>query len=60
MTWLRYSGASISATLNPLHWQYCPQAGRAFTGEWVGPNERSYYARFLFLTVRVWFDDGSW
>lgn len=60
MNWIRYSGASIALTLNPLHWTYCPQAGKAFTGEWAGPNERSYYASCLFLTVRVWIDDGSW
>ena len=59
-SWLRYSGASIAFTLNPLHWTWVPQAGRAFTDEWAGPNERSYSARFLFLTVRAWIDDGSW
>ena len=58
--WLRYSGASVVVTLNPLHWAWIPQTGREFTGEWAGPNERSYYARFLFLTVRFWIDDGSW
>ena len=59
-SWLRYSGASIAFTLNPLHWTWVPQAGRAFTDEWAGPNERSYSARFLFVTLRFWIDDGSW
>lgn len=60
MKWLRYSGASIALTLNPLHWVWIPQGGRVVTDEWAGPNERSYYARWLFLTLRFWIDDGSW
>jgi hypothetical protein len=58
--WLRYSGASISITVNPLHWSWVPQGGRAFIDEWAGPNERTWSARFLFVTVRGWIDDGSW
>ena len=60
LKWLRYSGASVAVTANPLHWAWMPQAGLAFADEWAGPNERNYYARFLFVTVRVWIDDGSW
>lgn len=60
MNWLKYSGASISFTVNPLHWAWVPQAGRAFVDEWAGPNERSWYTRCLFVTVRFWIDDGSW
>ena len=60
MNWLRYSGASVAVALNPFHWAYIPVASRAFTNEWAGPKERSWYARFLFVTVRVWIDDGSW
>ena len=58
--WLRYSGASVAVTLNPLHWAWTPQGGRAFTDEWAGPNERTWSVRFLFVTVRLWIDDGSW
>jgi hypothetical protein len=58
--WLTYSGASVIITVNPLHWRYVPQAGRAFEGEWAGPNERTWYASWLFLTLRLWIDDGSW
>jgi hypothetical protein len=58
--WLTYSGASVIITVNPLHWRLVPQAGRAFTGEWAGPNERTWYASWMFLTLRVWIDDGSW
>ena len=58
--WLRFSGLSVIITVNPLHWRYMPRGGRAFTDEWAGPNERSYYASWLFLTVRFWIDDGTW
>ena len=58
--WLRYSGASIAININPLHWRWVPQAGRAFVCEWAGPKERTYFAGWLFVTVRVWIDDGSW
>jgi hypothetical protein len=60
LKWLRYSGASVAVTFNPLHWSWVPRAGHAFADEWAGPNESNYYARFLFVTVRVWIDDGSW
>jgi hypothetical protein len=58
--WLRYSGASIVITINPLHWRLQPQAREAFIDEWVGPHERAWVAGWLFLTVRIWIDDGSW
>ena len=60
MRWLRYSGIKITILLNPLHWAWLPGAGREFRGEWAGPNERGWYAKFLFVTVGVWIDDGSW
>lgn len=60
MNWLKYSGASVSVTLNPYHWAWLPVIAQEITNEWPSPNERSYYARFLFVTVRVWVDDGSW
>jgi hypothetical protein len=59
LKWIKYSGASLAITVNPLHWRLVPQAGKSFV-EWAGPNERSYYAQWVFLTVRVWLDDGSW
>jgi hypothetical protein len=58
--WLRYSGASVIIAVNPLHWSWRPQARRAFIDEWVGPHERAWFVGWLFLTVRVWIDDGSW
>jgi hypothetical protein len=58
MNWLRYSGASIIISLNPLHWRVMPWARREFNDEWAGPNERTYSLSFLFLTLRVWVDNG--
>ena len=58
--WLRYSGASVAVTLNPLHWSWFPQGGKAFQDEWAGPNQHNWYAAWLFLTIRFWIDDGSW
>jgi len=60
LKWIKYSGASIVLTLNPLHWRWVPQAGQVFTHEWAAPNERTWAASWLFLTIRVWIDDGSW
>ena len=60
MNWLRYSGATVRLNLNPFHWAWIPGAGREFRGEWAGPNEKGWYARFLFITVSAWIDDGSW
>ena len=58
--WLRYSGACVIITVNPAHWRWVPQAREAFIDEWVGPHERAWCVSWLFLTVRVWIDDGSW
>jgi hypothetical protein len=60
LKWLRYSGASVVITVNPLHWAWRPQAGRVFTTEWATPNEQTWQMAWLFLTVRIWIDDGSW
>jgi hypothetical protein len=54
--YVRYSGASVSVTINPFHWNILP---RYFaTNEW--PNERTKAVSWLFLTIRFWLDDGSW
>ena len=59
MNWLRYSGCSVIITMNPAWWRVIPWAQRDYT-EWAGPNEHTYSAGWLFLTVRVWIDDGAW
>ena len=59
LKWIKYSGASVIFTLNPVHWSLVPQASKAYN-EWAGPKEWTGQVTWLFLTVRVWIDDGSW
>lgn len=56
LKWLRYSGASVILTVNPAHWRLLPGWGQDH--EW--PNEGTVYVTWLFLTLRIWIDDGSW
>ena len=60
LKWLRYSGASVNVTLNPFHWFWTPRVGYEPRGDWAGPNEHTISISLLFLTVRLWIDDGSW
>ena len=60
MNWIRYSGVSVCLHLNPLHWKIWFWFRNETNAEWPGPNERTYAFGLLFLTVRVWIDDGSW
>lgn len=57
--WLRFSGMSVILTVNPMQWSLRPWANR-FQDEWSGPRERTISFGWLFLTVRVWINDGSW
>lgn len=59
MNWLTYSGISVIIKLNPLHWRLLPRVEKEVF-EWSGPKEWSGSCGWLFLTVRVWIDDGSW
>ena len=59
LKWLRYSGASVIITVNPLHWRWKPWTMN-FVDEWIGPHERTVTMGWLFVTVRLWIDDGSW
>ena len=60
INWIRYSGAGVIFHLNPLHWKVLPWFRDETNQEWPAPNERTWAAGFLFLTIRVWIDDGSW
>lgn len=60
LNWIKYSGASVVLTVNPLHWRWVPYAKPVPNTEWPSPNEHMFVASWLFLTVRVWIDDGSW
>jgi hypothetical protein len=57
LRYLKYSGLSVSLTFNPYHWQYVPKYFRNGLDGW-DPDYHS--VSFLFLTIRVWIDDGSW
>lgn len=57
--YIRYSGMSIIFSLNPLYWKILPWFRREIN-ELATENERTYSLTFLFLTIRVWIDDGSW
>jgi hypothetical protein len=54
--WIKYSGATITLKLNPLHWR--------FSCKFIALNEAWETDHFLLelfpITIRVWFDDGSW
>lgn len=58
--WAKYSGASIVITVNPWHWRWTPWFREETNQEWPSPNERTWALGFLFLTLRVWIDDGAW
>ena len=57
--YLRYSGASIIFQLNPLHWKVFPWFRNETNTEW-GSAEHTYSLTFLFLTGRIWIDNGDW
>ena len=60
LKWIRYSGASVIVTLNPVHWSWIPRARHEKPVEWPSPNENTYMVSWLFLTVRAWTDNGDW
>ena len=57
--YLKYSGVSVILHLNPLHWKILPWVKKEFN-DWAGERESTYSCGFLFLTVRVWIDNGDW
>jgi hypothetical protein len=58
INYLKYSGASVTMTVNPYHWAWIPVF---FYGqEDVWDNTKSWRISVLFLTLRIWIDDGSW
>lgn len=54
--YLKYSGVSLCITFNPYHWAWTPIVRR----EEMQWDEDTFRASFLFLTLRIWIDDGSW
>ena len=60
MQWLRYSGFSVIILGNPVHWSVLPWWRREANDGWPSPNERTWSVGWMFLTLRIWIDDGSW
>ena len=60
MNWLRHSGACVTLTVNPFHWQWIPRAYKENNLEWPEGLLRSYRASWLFLSAKFWIDNGSW
>jgi hypothetical protein len=54
--YLKYSGLTVTINFNPFHWNFVPRYHR--NTEWGSDNEHGI--SFLFLSVRLWIDDGSW
>ena len=50
----------MSVTVNPAHWRWIPVASREYADVWSGPNQQTWSAAWLMLTIRVWIDDGAW
>ncbi|CAB4137178.1 hypothetical protein UFOVP328_6 [uncultured Caudovirales phage] len=59
LSYSKHSGVSVVVTLNPLWWKLRPWSRRETT-EWAGPDERVYAVGWLFLTVRIFIDNGEW
>jgi hypothetical protein len=57
LKYLRYSGCSVILSLNPLYWKVLPWYRRE-DDSWESSN--TYACGFLFLTIRVWIDNGDW
>lgn len=58
INYLRYSGVSIIIHLNPLYWKVLPWYRNESSEEVWTTN--THAIGFLFLTIRVWIDDGEW
>ena len=57
--YLKYSGLSVIIQLNPLHWKVWPWFKTETNSEW-GSAEYTCSLTFLFLTIRLWIDNGDW
>lgn len=57
--YLTCSNISVIIRLNPVLWAYIPFAHHVHD-EWKGPNEFNFAFGWLFLTIKIRIDDGSW
>lgn len=58
--WLRYSGACVILTVNPLHWCLVPRCYQEVNNEWPAPNEKTWRMAWLMFSIRIWIDNGQW
>lgn len=58
--WLKYSGLCVILQFNPLNWTLLPTFKRERDITIDGPNTWTGKFNFLFLTIRLWFDNGDW
>jgi hypothetical protein len=58
INYLKYSGLAITITVNPYHWAWIPVLRFDESVEmWHNDTMR---ISILFLTVRLWIDNGDW
>lgn len=55
INYLKFSGLAVTITVNPYQWSFLPIF--KIDDDW---DFFTYRFTFLFLTIRVWIDDGSW
>jgi hypothetical protein len=58
--WLRYSGASVTITVNPHTGVGATGTPSSFKTNGWAQHEQAWFVGWLFLTIRIWVDDGSW
>ena len=56
LDYLKHSDLIFKINVNPLHWTFIPQYNRGVTVY----DENDFQVRFLFLTIKLTLDDGSW
>jgi hypothetical protein len=58
--YLRYSSIKISFQFNPFQWRWIPYFDSGKSNEW--PDENAFFinAYWIFLSFRVYLDDGTW
>jgi hypothetical protein len=54
--YLKNSDLILKINLNPYNWTLIPQYHRGVTVY----DENDFQVRFLFLTIKLTLDDGSW
>jgi hypothetical protein len=58
--YLRYSGIRVTIDFNPCYWYWMPKVYKDSNKEWPDCMLHSWRARWLFLNINIWIDDGSW